>query len=123
MKTIPQRTLRNESGEVLRRAEAGERFVVTVHGRPVAVLGPYERRQWVPTAAVRDLLRTPTDPTLLDDLREMDADADLADPWLRSAKGAFRGGRVGVARPAQALRIALPIRASTHCRCWGSRSP
>jgi prevent-host-death family protein len=86
MKTIPQRTLRNESGEVLRQAEAGERFVVTVHGRPVAVLGPYERRQWVPTAAVRDLLRTPTDPTLLDDLREMDAYADLADPWLRSAK-------------------------------------
>jgi prevent-host-death family protein len=40
MKTIQQRTLRNESREILRQAEAGERFVITVNGRPVAVLGP-----------------------------------------------------------------------------------
>ncbi|MGH9381907.1 MAG: type II toxin-antitoxin system Phd/YefM family antitoxin, partial [Thermoanaerobaculia bacterium] len=39
MKTIAQRTLRNESSEILRRAEAGEKFVITVHGRPVAALG------------------------------------------------------------------------------------
>jgi prevent-host-death family protein len=82
MKTIPQRALRNESGMILRQAEAGERFVITVHGRPVAVLGPYERRQWVPAAAVREMLATPTDPTLLDDLRRLEPET-LVDPWER----------------------------------------
>ncbi|MDQ3631792.1 MAG: type II toxin-antitoxin system prevent-host-death family antitoxin [Actinomycetota bacterium] len=38
--TIPQRELRNHAGEVLRRAEAGEVFTVTVAGRPVAQLVP-----------------------------------------------------------------------------------
>ena len=82
MKTIPQRSLRNESGEVLRQAEAGERFVITVNGRPVALLGPYERRQWVAAESVRELLATPTDPTLLDDLRQLETD-ELSDPWQR----------------------------------------
>ena len=40
MATIPQRELRNNISEVLRRAERGERLVVTVGGRPVAELGP-----------------------------------------------------------------------------------
>lgn len=82
MKTIPQRTLRNESGDVLRRAESGERFVITVSGRPVAVLGPYERRQWVPSASVQEIFATPTDPGLLDDLRRLEPGA-LIDPWKR----------------------------------------
>lgn len=82
MKSIPQRTLRNESAAVLRQAEAGERFVITVHGRPVAVLGPYERRRWVRAEAVRELLATPTDPTVLDDLRAAQPE-DLTDPWER----------------------------------------
>ena len=80
MKTIPQRSLRNDSSEILREAEAGERFVITVNGRPVAVLGPYERRQWVPTQSVRDLLATPTDSSVLDDLRKVEDD-ELRDPW------------------------------------------
>ena len=32
---------------VLRRAEAGEEFTITVAGRPVAQLGPARRRLWV----------------------------------------------------------------------------
>ncbi len=40
MTTIPQRELRNNVSDVLRRAEAGERFTITVDGRPVAELGP-----------------------------------------------------------------------------------
>jgi prevent-host-death family protein len=80
MKTIPQRSLRNDSSEILREAEAGERFVITVNGRPVAVLGPYERRQWVPTQNVRELLATPTDPSVLHDLRKVGRD-ELRDPW------------------------------------------
>lgn len=38
MPTIPQRELRNDIGAILRRAEAGEHFTVTVDGRPVAQL-------------------------------------------------------------------------------------
>ena len=82
MKTIPQRTLRNDSADVLRQAEAGERFVITVNGRPVAMLGPYERRQWLAAQSLRDLLATPTDPTVLDDLRATEQE-DVGDPWLR----------------------------------------
>jgi len=82
MKTIPQRTLRNDIGAILREAEGGEQFVVTVQGRPVAVLGPYERRQWVPAGAVRELLATPTDPAWADDLRRIEPEA-LTDPWER----------------------------------------
>jgi len=37
---LSQRELRNRSGEVLRAAEAGESFVVTNDGRPVARLVP-----------------------------------------------------------------------------------
>lgn len=82
METIPQRQLRNASGEILRRAEAGERFVITVHGRPVAVLGPYERRRWVGAERVRELLDTPTDVDVLEDLRALEQE-EPSDPWQR----------------------------------------
>ncbi|MDN5932165.1 MAG: type II toxin-antitoxin system prevent-host-death family antitoxin [Pseudonocardia sp.] len=39
--TIAQRQLRNDSGEIMRRVEAGESFVVTRNGRPVADLTPH----------------------------------------------------------------------------------
>lgn len=44
------RTLRAQLAQALRRAEGGERIVVTVGGRPVAQLGPVEA----------DLDRSPT---------------------------------------------------------------
>jgi prevent-host-death family protein len=37
---IPQRDLRNHSGEVLARVERGEELTITVRGRPVADLIP-----------------------------------------------------------------------------------
>lgn len=82
MKTIAQRTLRNESGKILRQAEDGEQFIITVHNRPVALLGPYERRQWVAADSIRALLATPTDPDVLDDLRDLEPDP-MIDPWER----------------------------------------
>ena len=82
MKTIPHRKLRNESSEVLRQAEAGERFVITVQGRPVAELGPVPRRRWVPASSVRELLATPTDPDLHRDLKRLGRER-LEDPWRR----------------------------------------
>jgi len=85
MKTIPQRELRNHSGEILRQAESGEQFTITVEGRPVAVLGPYQRRQWVPKEEIMKILRTQApDPTFFEDIREMGGTlADLGDPWER----------------------------------------
>ena len=43
------RTLRSQLAQALRRAEAGERIVVTVGGRPVAQLGPVEADAGGPT--------------------------------------------------------------------------
>lgn len=80
MKTIPQRELRNNSGAVLREAEDGEEFVITVDGRPVAILGPYRKRQWVPRDAVHQMLATPTDTSLLADVRQR-TDEEIRDPW------------------------------------------
>jgi prevent-host-death family protein len=83
--TIPQNRLRNESGEVLRRAERGERFVVTVNGRPAAELGPLPgARRPAPAETLRELLaKTPPDAIWLSELLEMrteDEDAST-DPW------------------------------------------
>lgn len=79
MATIPQKELRNNVGEVLRRAEGGERLTVTVSGRPVAELGPIRSRSWVPTAELEDLWRLPVDADLKADLERFDA--ALEDPW------------------------------------------
>ncbi|HEY5288304.1 MAG TPA: type II toxin-antitoxin system prevent-host-death family antitoxin [Solirubrobacteraceae bacterium] len=79
MASIPQKELRNNVGEVLRRAEAGEQITITVAGRPVAQLGPARTRQWVPSAQLADLWATPADPTLDKDLEELGA--EIIDPW------------------------------------------
>lgn len=81
MATIAQKELRNNAGEVLRRAEAGEQITITVSGRPVAQIGPIRDRQWVDTADLTELWRVLPDPTLARDLEAFDA--DLADPWKR----------------------------------------
>jgi prevent-host-death family protein len=83
MKVIAQRELRNRSGEILRQAETGEEFTVTVEGRPVALLTPYPRRQWVPRAEYLSVLQSgPADPSFFDDVREMGGElSELRDPW------------------------------------------
>ena len=78
MVTIPQKELRNNVGEVLRRAEAGEEFTITVAGRPVARLGPARPRQWVDGPALQRVWNTPAPQTLDDDLEKFPAEiADL----------------------------------------------
>ena len=79
MPTIPQKELRNNVAEVLRRAEAGEEFTVTVAGRPVAELGPTRGREWVDTARLADLWALPVDRALEADLEAFDT--GLRDPW------------------------------------------
>lgn len=81
MTTIPQKELRNNVGEVLRRAESGEEITITVSGRPVAQLGPARNRQWVPSAQLTDLWKAPADPTLVDDLQTLGE--ELVDPWAQ----------------------------------------
>jgi prevent-host-death family protein len=79
MATIPQKELRNKVGEVLRRAEAGEEFTITVSGRPVAQLGPARTRQWVPGSRLDELWSSPADSTLDKDLENLGG--ELTDPW------------------------------------------
>lgn len=43
MSTISHREMRNNSAAVLRRVEAGETFIITNHGRPVAQIEPVKR--------------------------------------------------------------------------------
>jgi prevent-host-death family protein len=80
--TIPQRELRNNVSEVLRRAEAGERMVVTVDGRPVAELGPVSgSRAAVGMRTLATLAPADDDwPTDQRRLRE-DERAAAVDPW------------------------------------------
>jgi prevent-host-death family protein len=54
---IPQRELRNNNADILNRVEAGERFVVTRNGVPVADVVPHMQQQGPPMfPATRDLL-------------------------------------------------------------------
>lgn len=84
MTTIPQRELRNNVSDVLRRAEAGEQFTITVNGRPVAELGPAHVGQLATAGALTSILETaPVDPAWASELGRMRRD-DLAgsiDPW------------------------------------------
>ncbi|MHB8243666.1 MAG: type II toxin-antitoxin system Phd/YefM family antitoxin [Solirubrobacteraceae bacterium] len=79
MAIIPQKELRNNVGEILRRAEAGEELTITVAGRPVAQLGPIRARQWVSSAHLADLWAMPADLTLEEDLAALSA--EMIDPW------------------------------------------
>lgn len=80
MPKIPQKELRNQIGEILRRAEAGEVFTITVSGRPVAELRPIQGdRTWVDSSVLEELAKLPVDENLAKDIREFDI--ELRDPW------------------------------------------
>lgn len=68
---VPSRELRNNTAGLLRRVRAGEQIVVTVRGRPVASLVPFERgrRGWIARAELlRRLAHVQSDPGLREDL-------------------------------------------------------
>jgi prevent-host-death family protein len=83
--TIPQRELRNQAGAVLRRAEQGERFTITVGGRPVAELGPLPGAHRPATLVdLATLIEgTPVDAGWTDELLTERAEDEAAavDPW------------------------------------------
>lgn len=83
--TIPQRELRNQISEVLRRAEHGEHFTITVGGRPVAELGPLSGSSTpaAPDRLAAILAEAPVDAEWAAQLRQM-REEDVAaarDPW------------------------------------------
>lgn len=86
-RAIPQRELRNDVARILREAEAGAEFTVTVRGRPVAHLGPATekpaRRTDIDGEALRAILAgTPVDEDFGRDLKELRAsEAEPRDPW------------------------------------------
>ena len=90
MTDIPLRELRNDASAVLRRVEEGERFTVTVSGRPVAQLIPLpRRRRFIPWDEFRAMMAdSAADPGLLDDLREMlpETTDDIEDPWEKAVR-------------------------------------
>ena len=54
---ITQRELRNDSGEIMRRVDRGESFVVTRGGTPLGELVPLRRRRFVSAEAVVSAFR------------------------------------------------------------------
>lgn len=83
-RTIAQRDLRNDVAKVLREAETGTTFTITVRGRAVAQLGPLAHdsppRVDVDRETIRAILAEPVD----SDAWAVDLDAAEApvdDPW------------------------------------------
>ncbi len=85
MKTIPQRDLRNKSGEILRKAERGQEFIISVDGRPVAHLGPCPKKQWVSRAEVALVLASGgEDPAFFEDIASLrDTTIDVDRRWQK----------------------------------------
>lgn len=79
---IPQRELRNNVSAVLREAEAGGTFTVTVRGRPVARVVPLGDgpRTFVDRETVRRLLAMPVDGGWARDIGR-DLEEPIGDPW------------------------------------------
>lgn len=74
MNEVATRELRNDTAGVLRRVQAGEEIVITVNGRPAAMLVPLPAaaRRWLPRAELsRRLALAQADPGLRDDLAEL----------------------------------------------------
>lgn len=71
---ITQRELRNESGEIMRRLDEGETFIVTRNGVPVGELMPLRRRRFVASEAAVAMFRSAP----MVDYRRFRADLDKA---------------------------------------------
>jgi len=76
MGEVASRELRNNTRALLQRVEAGEHVVITVGGRPVAVLSPVSgRRRWMPRAEfVRRFGDRLADAALTDELQQLAPD-------------------------------------------------
>ena len=85
--TVGVRELRQQTSELIRRAEAGEEIIIAVSGRPAARLVPLGRpgRMWRRSEDISHIWDTPTDPGW-DAERRADETIDQtpSDPWERN---------------------------------------
>jgi antitoxin (DNA-binding transcriptional repressor) of toxin-antitoxin stability system len=60
MKEVTDKELRLDTVDLVRRAGAGETFVITFRGRPVADLVPHrgDQQRWMPRDELIELLET-----------------------------------------------------------------
>ncbi len=81
MSSVAIRELRNHTRQVLDRVRAGELVIVTVDGRPAAVIGPlHERPRFMDKASFLSRL-VQADPQLSDDLVELAPETTDDQPW------------------------------------------
>lgn len=73
---ITQRELRNGSGEIMRRLDEGESFVVTRNGVPVGELTPLRRLRFVAAESAAQFFRTAPPVDGEEFRRDLDAVAD-----------------------------------------------
>ena len=81
MREVGLREMRQQASDLVRRAESGERVVITVAGRPAAVLGPAASEAWRHWDDIADVFGRPTDPDWAADRDGLDD--TVADPWER----------------------------------------
>lgn len=79
MEAIGLRELRQHASELVRRAEAGEELLVTVSGRPAAVLGPATPTHWRRYDEIADVFAGPIDHTWAADRERIDQ--TVGDAW------------------------------------------
>ena len=81
MDSIGLRELRQHASEIVRRAEEGEELLVTVAGRPAAVLGPATPSRWRSFEEIEAIFAGPADASWAVDRERIDQ--TLSDAWLR----------------------------------------
>lgn len=83
MTEIASRELHNNTRALLDRVAAGERIVITVHGRPRAQLVPVDHRpRWMPRERLmREVLLHQADPALADELASLVDETTDDLPW------------------------------------------
>ncbi|MDT2005855.1 type II toxin-antitoxin system prevent-host-death family antitoxin [Rhodococcus opacus] len=79
MESFGLKELRQHASDYVKRAEAGETMLITVAGRPSAILGPAGRKTWCSFDEVADVFQTGADPTWEADRGLIDD--PIADPW------------------------------------------
>ena len=75
------REMRQNAGQLVRRAESGERVTITVAGRAAAVLGPAASSAWRRWDDIADVFACPTDSEWAVDREHIDHSP--VDPWER----------------------------------------
>jgi antitoxin (DNA-binding transcriptional repressor) of toxin-antitoxin stability system len=83
---ISQRELRNDSGEIMRRLDEGETFIVTRNGVPVGELSPLRRHRFVAADAAVAIFRAAPPVDYERFRRDLDvaASQEVSPPCLRS---------------------------------------